>query len=133
VCRQANLSTPLEDGLEPSMAGTEFGALGEELEQLNDSRGGSFQVRKEGRRKLEPVTFPEFAREWLDTYPATKDLKRSTRESYKGIVEGHLIPELGGYSSPQSTSGSSTATSPASGGTGSARGRSTATLTSSTR
>ena len=54
------------------------------------------QVRKEGRRKLEPVTFAIFAREWLATYPDTKDLKRSTRQGYEGIVEGHLIPELGG-------------------------------------
>jgi integrase len=53
------------------------------------------QVRKEGRRRLEPVTFEAFACEWLDTYPDTKDLKRSTREGYEGIVEGHLIPELG--------------------------------------
>jgi hypothetical protein len=49
-------------------------------------------VRKEGRRKLAPVTFPTFAREWLDTYPDTKDLKRSTRQSYESIIEGHLIP-----------------------------------------
>src|SRR5215208_5668113 len=53
------------------------------------------QVRKEGRRKLEPVTFATFAREWLATYPDTKDLKRSTREGYESIIERHLIPELG--------------------------------------
>jgi integrase len=52
-------------------------------------------VRKEGRRKLEPVTFATFAREWLATYPNAKDLKRSTREGYESIIERHLVPELG--------------------------------------
>ena len=52
-------------------------------------------VKREGRRKLEPVTLAAFAREWLDSYPATKDLKRSTTEGYTSIIEGHLIPELG--------------------------------------
>jgi integrase len=53
------------------------------------------QVRKEGRRKLAPTTLETFAREWLANYPAAKDLKRSTVEGYEGIVEGHLIPQLG--------------------------------------
>jgi integrase len=53
-------------------------------------------VRREGRRKLEPVTLAAFAREWNDTYPDQKGLKRSTREGYKSIVEVHLIPALGG-------------------------------------
>ena len=52
-------------------------------------------MRKEGRRKLEPVTFATFAREWLATYPNAKDLKRSTREGYESIIERHLVPELG--------------------------------------
>jgi integrase len=52
-------------------------------------------VRREGRRKLEPVRFETFARGWLDDYPATKDLKRSTVEGYTGIIEGHLIPAFG--------------------------------------
>jgi integrase len=52
-------------------------------------------VKREGRRKLEPITFATFAREWLASYPATKDLKRSTTEGYTSIVEGHLIPEFG--------------------------------------
>jgi hypothetical protein len=56
------------------------------------------QVRKEGRRKLEPVTFATFAREWVKTYrpgdPEQGGLKRSTREGYESIIEGHLIPEL---------------------------------------
>ena len=46
-------------------------------EELEERR---VQLWKEGRRKLEPVTFGAFAREWLDSYPDTKDLKRSTRE-----------------------------------------------------
>jgi integrase len=52
-------------------------------------------VRREGRRKLEPVRFETFARGWLDDYPATKDLKRSTVEGYTGIINGHLIPAFG--------------------------------------
>jgi len=53
------------------------------------------QVRKEGRRKLEPVTFAAFAAEWLATYPDAHDLKRSTRQGYEGIIEKQLIPALG--------------------------------------
>jgi integrase len=52
-------------------------------------------VKREGHRKLEPVTFASFSREWLETYPDTKDLKRSTREGYESIIEGHLIPVFG--------------------------------------
>jgi integrase len=52
-------------------------------------------VRREGRKKLEPVTFAKFAREWLDTYPDSKDLKYSTVEGYDGTIEKHLIPALG--------------------------------------
>jgi Phage integrase, N-terminal SAM-like domain len=76
--------------------------LGSELDGWTEKRAEEeleerrVQVRKEGRRKLEPVTFATFAREWLATYPDKKDLKRSTREGYESIVEGHLIPELGG-------------------------------------
>ncbi|MGH2451190.1 MAG: tyrosine-type recombinase/integrase [Candidatus Limnocylindria bacterium] len=52
-------------------------------------------VRREGRRKLEPMRFETFAHEWLASYPDQQDLKRSTRESYEMIIERHLIPELG--------------------------------------
>src|SRR5439155_26595217 len=75
--------------------------LGSELEGWDRKRaeealdGRRVDVRREGRRKLDPVRFETFAREWLDTYPTTKDLKRSTTEGYTSIVEGHLIPELG--------------------------------------
>lgn len=46
-------------------------------------------VRREGRRKLEPVTFAALAREWHDTYPKQKDLKYSTYEGYRGTIEKH--------------------------------------------
>src|SRR5437764_13587995 len=52
-------------------------------------------VRREGKRKLEPTTLAAFAREWLETYPDAKLLKRSTVEGYAGTIEGHLIPALG--------------------------------------
>jgi integrase len=52
-------------------------------------------VKREGRRKLEPTRFETFALEWLATYPDVKGLKRSTRESYETIAKRHLIPELG--------------------------------------
>ena len=51
-------------------------------------------VEREGYRKPDPMTFREFATEWLATYPDAKSLKRSTREGYKLIVERRLIPEL---------------------------------------
>jgi len=54
-------------------------------------------VQREGRRKLEPLKFEAFARDWLATYPDTKGLKRSTRESYESIIEKHLIPALGSF------------------------------------
>jgi integrase len=53
------------------------------------------EVRHEGRRRREPLTFAGFAREWLATYPDAKGLKRSTREGYTTIVEKHLIPVFG--------------------------------------
>jgi integrase len=53
------------------------------------------QVRKEHRRKLEPVTFAVFAREWIDERDAERELKLSTRQGYRSIIEGHLIPALG--------------------------------------
>jgi integrase len=52
-------------------------------------------VRREGLRKLEPVTLETFAREWLDTYPEKKGLKRSTVEGYTGIIDVHLVPAFG--------------------------------------
>jgi integrase len=52
-------------------------------------------VRREGRRKIEPVRFDTFTAEWLATVPAAKGLKRSTREGYAGIINGHLNPAFG--------------------------------------
>jgi integrase len=52
-------------------------------------------VHREGWRKPDPTTFANFAREWLDTYPDAKDLKRSTRESYATIIEKWLVPAFG--------------------------------------
>jgi hypothetical protein len=52
-------------------------------------------VRREGLRKPLNVTFASFADEWLATYPDAKGLKRSTRGSYKTLIERHLKPELG--------------------------------------
>lgn len=56
-------------------------------------------VKREGRRRLEPVTFEAFTREWVKAYrpddPKDGGLKRSTREGYESIIEGHLVPELG--------------------------------------
>ena len=52
-------------------------------------------VKRDRRRKLKPVTFADFARGWLETYPNARGLKRSTREAYRSIVELHLVPALG--------------------------------------
>jgi integrase len=52
-------------------------------------------VRREGLTKPTRLTFAVFAREWLETYPPAKGLKRSTREGYNSIVERHLIPAFG--------------------------------------
>ena len=41
------------------------------------------------------TTFERLSKEWLETYPEIKGLKRSTREGYKGIIEGHLGPAFG--------------------------------------
>jgi integrase len=75
--------------------------LGREADGWTERKAGEelqarlVDVRREGRRRLEPVTFAAFAREWQDSYPDTKDLKRSTREGYESIIEGHLIPAFG--------------------------------------
>jgi hypothetical protein len=52
-------------------------------------------VKREGLLKPQTVTFGSFAEEWRRTYPSLKELKRSTRESYKNILNNHLIPALG--------------------------------------
>jgi site-specific recombinase XerD len=52
-------------------------------------------VRRDGLQRREPVKFDAFAREWLDTYPARKGLKRSTRQGYEQLFNKHLSPKVG--------------------------------------
>ena len=52
-------------------------------------------VRREGLRKPQTLTFSVLADEWLSTYPDVRGLKRSTRESYKSLIERHFEPALG--------------------------------------
>src|SRR5262245_11635517 len=54
-------------------------------------------VEMEGYQRPEPVTFGSLAREWLDSYPAAKGLKRSTTKGYTAIVEKHLVPAFGTF------------------------------------
>jgi integrase len=51
-------------------------------------------VRRDGLTKS-IHSFAEVANEWIATYPKTKELKTSTIDGYKSIVEGHLIPAFG--------------------------------------
>lgn len=53
------------------------------------------KVEKQGYRRPRGVDFSSFAKEWLPAYAATKQLKRSTVETYKGLIEQHLDPKLG--------------------------------------
>lgn len=52
-------------------------------------------VKRDRRKRAQPITFAAFAEEWLDTYPDARGLKRSTRETYRSIVELHLVPAFG--------------------------------------
>lgn len=52
-------------------------------------------VKRERRRKLKPATFDEFAEQWYGTYPDLKGLKRSTRRSYRQLLDLHLLPAFG--------------------------------------
>jgi site-specific recombinase XerD len=52
-------------------------------------------VRRDGLRGPTKTTFGDTMTEWLATYPAAKQLKRSTRTSYRTIVDRYLIPHLG--------------------------------------
>ena len=52
-------------------------------------------VRREGLRKVEPMTFQKFATDWLSTYPEMQGLKRSTRDGYDSIVARHLNGAFG--------------------------------------
>jgi integrase len=52
-------------------------------------------VEKDGYRKPTAETFETFARTWVDEYPESKGLKRSTRRGYRQIIDLHLIPAFG--------------------------------------
>jgi integrase len=76
--------------------------LGSEHEGWTDQRAAEAlqdrlsDVRREGYRAPDgKVKLGPFAQEWLPVYAETKGLKRSTRESYKGIIEGRLVPAFG--------------------------------------
>jgi integrase len=52
-------------------------------------------VAREGLRRPSPITVADCAHDWLATYPAMKNLKRSTRDGYTTIVKKHIVPKLG--------------------------------------
>lgn len=52
-------------------------------------------VKRDRLRRLKPATFEDFAMRWLETYPAARGLKTSTRRSYRTIIARHLVPLLG--------------------------------------
>lgn len=79
----------VKETLGPASEGWTKRKAGEEL------RARLTAVAKDGYRKPTAITFESFAREWLDTYPATKGLKRSTTRGYVTIVERHLVPAFG--------------------------------------
>jgi integrase len=55
-------------------------------------RARETDVRRDGLRKLDPVSFRSFSAEWIDEYPDAQALKRSTRAGYRSIIENHLQP-----------------------------------------
>lgn len=52
-------------------------------------------VDREGYRRPDRITFETFATGWVNTYADAKDLKSSTRQGYRLIVDGHLLPAFG--------------------------------------
>jgi integrase len=52
-------------------------------------------VGREGLRRPSPITVADCAHDWLATYPAMKNLKRSTQAGYTTIVKKHVVPKLG--------------------------------------
>jgi integrase len=52
-------------------------------------------VRRDGLVRPTVITVDTHGRDWLERHPARKNLKRSTREGYRTILETHLIPEIG--------------------------------------
>src|SRR5215211_256453 len=54
-------------------------------------------VRREGLRKPSALSFAAFADDWLATYADARGLKRSTRESYRSLLDCHLKPAFGPF------------------------------------
>lgn len=52
-------------------------------------------IDREGLRRAAPLTFEAFAAPWLEDYAELKSLKRSTVDSYKTILNRHLLPTFG--------------------------------------
>jgi Phage integrase, N-terminal SAM-like domain len=52
-------------------------------------------VEMDGLRKIEPLRFETFAKEWLPGHVETRGLKRSTEQAYEQIIKPHLIPAFG--------------------------------------
>ena len=52
-------------------------------------------VERAGYTRPEVVRLAEFARAWLSDYLPARGLKPTTLESYRGAIEGHLVPALG--------------------------------------
>jgi integrase len=62
-------------------------------EALEDRKS---DVRREAYRAPDrKETFGPFAEAWLPVYAETKGLKRSTRDSYRTIIENRLVPAFG--------------------------------------
>jgi integrase len=55
-------------------------------EILNEIQDGTF-------RDLKPVSFREYAKKWLEFHRA--NVKPATYDSYKSVVNGHLVPRFG--------------------------------------
>jgi integrase len=51
----------------------------------------------EGFRKPDRTTFADFARRFVDDYLPGRNLKRSTTENYRYILDSHLLPFFGGH------------------------------------
>lgn len=56
------------------------------------------EVKNRNRTRPSRLSFEVFAREQLETHAKENDLKRSTRESYRAILDTHLIPAFGAVS-----------------------------------
>lgn len=61
-----------------------------EAKARDELRARLVDVKRDRRRKTQPITLAEFAAEWLPTYIAGQSLKRSTGNSYQSILNVHL-------------------------------------------